>query len=302
METKTIPVDGGERFSDEAVAAMRARPGFSRAMRASAVRALERCAQNRSFDRISRDSGQFLLAMLAFYLHVTGGLTVGRLQTFCVEAKLCSRGRAVALLVQLRLLGFVEPQPRRGDQRVTLYTPTAGMEGAFRIWLSDSLETCAPLEPDAAIALARFDEPMVFDTFVKIFGEGVMAAARVHRPKHPSLAVISGRAAGMLILYDIMLRGPEVGPFPPTGALHASAHELSRRFRVSRQHVMRLLAEAEGVGYLSRETQKSECVIQPALREEIELYFAIAFLSFGHCARETLQLAPEAPQLRFATA
>lgn len=289
----TTPAAGGERFSDEAIASMRAQPSFTQAMRAATIRTLEHCGQNRSMARISRDSGQFLLAMLSLYLHVTGGVTIGRLQALCVEANLCSPGRAVAILVQLRLLGFVRPLAQAGDQRMRRYAPTPDMNDAFHTWLRDLLEATALVDADASAARARFDEPVVFASIVRTFGEGVLAAAKVYQPKSPSLAVISGRAGGMLILYHLLLQGEEADGFPPQGSVRASAHELSRRFGVSRQHVMRVLGEAEAIGYLQRDSARSQCVIQPPLREEIELYFAIMFLSAGHCARHALRAGEE---------
>lgn len=281
----TEPVEGGgERFSDDALAAVRLHPRFGEAVRSCITVGLELCRE-RAVHRLNRDLGHYLLAILAIHVHVAGGLSLGRLQELCVETGLCSRDRAIALFLLLRTMRFIHPLPRRGDQRVRWFAPTPALMVAFRARMAGDLAAAVMIRPEAQAALDRIDEEALFNSFMRTFGEGVIAAARVHQPRDPSLEMFSGAAGGMMMLYEIMLTGEEGDLMPPRGRVRISVNALSRTCRISRAQVLKLLRRAEAVDFLRRDARGGSGMLQPALIAEIELYFALMFLSLTHCAR-----------------
>ena len=294
----TTPVEGGgERFSDAAIAEMKTHPRFGEAIRRTLEGDLELCRRDRWVHRLNRDIGHYFLAMLCLYLHTSGGLSLRRLQALCLDINLCGRDRAIALLIQMRLMGYVTPLPRSVDARVRWYAPTAGLTAAVRAFMRNDLEAAVLLDPSGRPALERFDDATVFERFMQTFGEGLMAAAKVHKPKDPSLDLFTRRAGGMMTMFALILGGREGDVMPPRGPVRVSVRALAQHARVSRAHVLRLLREAEQAGYFKRDSDEGEGLMSPLLRQEIELLFAILFLSMAVCAREA---AAEIPVERIA--
>jgi hypothetical protein len=289
---ETTPVaGGGERFSDAALARIRAHPRFGEAITACLRGGLALCENDPGVHRLSRDVSRYLMAVLTLYLHVSGGVSLKRLQALCIETGLCGRDRATALFLQLRLMRYVTAMPRNGDGRVRWYQPTEGLAAALSACMRNDLAAAAIVEPDCVPVLERFDEVLVFAPVVQTFGEGLLAFARAHEPKYPSLDIFSRKAGGMMIAGYLLLGGADGDAMPPRGPVKVSVRDLAQRCRVSRTQVLRLLREAEKVGYLSRNSGDGEVVISESLREELEVYFAILFLSMSVCAGSATGMA-----------
>lgn len=285
-----VDIAEDERLPADLIARMQGQPGFARAMRHSMEGTLRICRDDRAVFRIHKDSGHFVLGVLALYLHVSGGLTLTRLQTLCVEAGLCSAGRAVAILVQLRLMGFVTALPRQGDGWLRRYDPTPQMAAAMRSRMRTDLESAALVEPHAAACLARFDDDEIFFAFMRRFGKGLIDAAALRETEGPSLRMFSHHASGMLVLYSIAPSGAEDNDaFPPAGPVRISLAGLSNAHGISRAHVRRLVIRAEAVGYLRRTEAANQGYLEPALREELAAYFAILFIGLGISAKAALE-------------
>ena len=87
----------------EAVAALRARPGFAGAMRASAAGLVQLYQGSHLLNWLMDDRGRMLFGYIALYLHVTydpadpsSGLVPTRLRKLAADLGLCSPGRALA--------------------------------------------------------------------------------------------------------------------------------------------------------------------------------------------------------------
>lgn len=279
----------GPRIPDAALAQMRAQPRFGDAARHAAIHSLALFDHDPIMTRALKDVGRVILGMIALYLDAKGGMTLSKLQAFLVEMRLASPGRAAAMLIQLRLIGYVAPAQVQPDRRVRVYVPTPRMRTAFHAHFRKDLEALSFMEPQAARVLARFDEPQIFNPFLVRFGQGLIDAARVHDRRTPGLDLFSQRNAGLTILTDLTLAGDAGDDFPPRGPIRFSVAGLARRFRVSRPHVLKLLRDAQRVGFLQRDADEGIGVMEPILREQIANYYATTFIGMAACALSALK-------------
>ncbi|HEY0301724.1 MAG TPA: hypothetical protein VGC36_10340 [Rhizomicrobium sp.] len=278
-----------ELVPDEGIAEVKAHPRFADAMRLSVQGALTLYEDNPIVRATTNDSGRALAGVVALYLHATGGLTAGRLQTLCEDAGIASPGRVLAILWRLRLLGYIAASPVQADRRVRLYEPTPPMFEAFRKRLRGELEALALLETTAAEALARFDEHAFFYAFIAKMGEGLLAAGKRHQPEKSKLDLFSERTAGLPILYTLLLGGAAGDTFPPRGPITIVVAETSRRFSVSRTHVLRLLRAAEEAGLIRRDASETKVFLEELLRLEVERFYAVTYIGFSLFAISALR-------------
>lgn len=240
------------RLTDAQVDAAKAHPRFDETMRAVTARALGVYDAEPLMQGALRDVGRYIAGLMALHLHATGGLSLARLRAVCTEVGITGRGRAMAILMMLRMIGYVSQVERPGDGRVKLYVPAPAMEAAFRERSRVDLVALAIMEPDLAPVIARFDEPVGFEAFARCAGEALLLALGEGRPMKPGINLFSARAAGVVILYHLILGAGADDSFPPSRPIRASINHLAERFGVSRTHVMRLLRAAEADGFLRR--------------------------------------------------
>jgi hypothetical protein len=139
---------------------------------------------NRILNYVGHDRGRLIIAILAFYLHVsrrsgdpTSGLTAHGLKTLCVEQDVCSPGRARAMLSLLRLFGYVAPAPA-GDRRFKLLVPTELLIASLRQRWSAMFAAIALLKPEGAEARAALDRPEVNCASVQPGGPAALACLK----------------------------------------------------------------------------------------------------------------------------
>lgn len=285
--------DGGGgpwwRLTDAQVDAAKAHPRFAQTMRAATQGALAVYDAEPLMQGALRDVGRYIAGLMALHLHATGGLTLARLRAVCTEVGITGRGRAMAILMMLRMIGYVSQVDRPGDARVKVYIPAPAMEQAFRARTRVDLEALAIMEPDLAPVIARFDGPGGFEAFARRAGEALLLALGERKPMKPGINLFSARAAGVVILYHMML-GAEAGDsFPPSRPIRASINHLAKRFAVSRTHVLRLLREAEAEGFLRRAPEAGETFVVLTAPERIRHHFAATLLALGVTARRAAQ-------------
>ncbi len=270
-----------------AVERMLASPGFDAAVRKSVTDALAFFARNTSFNLNFLDHGTYFLGALALYLHVTGGLSHRRLAALCGTSRLLSAGRASAILLSLWSKGFLVRGEHRGEDRTVRYTPTARMMTAYRERLKIEFEASALIEPAIAPLLARWDEPGVFECYLRLAGEDLVHAANTPTPEVDVFNRIGAFRASMLVLYVLMETADDGGAFPPLGSASTSISALAARFRVSRSHARRVLRLWEEAGLLARGETEGTARLTPLLHATFKRYVAINFiiaLRYGHAA------------------
>ena len=191
---------------------------------------------------IFKDAGRYVCAMWAIHLHVSGGLSLQSLKAFCAASRLLSPGRARAVLLYMRYLGYIVPARER---RVpTVYVPTPRFEAAWTLHMRLAMEACCAIEPAARLVVERMDDPVVFACVVRTQGESLFNGARKADLDNSLFKVFKNRHAGGMVLASLMTSGRD-GDYPPHSFVMPSATDLAARFQVSRIQVRRILSEAD---------------------------------------------------------
>ncbi len=284
---------GGE-VSPEAVAALCRNPRFPEAVRAVLTDNVRFYRGNRVLNYIGYDRGRLVVAVLAYYLHVSrrpddpnSGLTARGLQSLCVEQDVCSPGRARALLSLLRLFGYVVPAPA-SDRRFKLLVPTEFLTDSLRLRWGALFDAIALLLPEGAAARAALDRDDFLAAFVRRgiahYRSGLRALQFT-----PELRLFAERNAGLTILFSLVIAAAPDDTVPPTRPVRISISELARRFSVSRAHVLQLLRDAAAEGLIERTGTAQEAItLLPPLSSALERSVSTVFLFFAHCARAAM--------------
>ncbi len=284
-----IEIGDGERgVLADAVADFLAQPRLSDAIRHTVECALEVCDNDTDAHANFRDVGRMLLGTIALYLDATGGLTHTRLREISGVAGTLSAGRATAILLHLRMIGYVTAQSKRADGSARLYVPTKRMKDIFRRRLRIEFESLAMIEPETEELLTRLDEDEAFRLLIANFG--VLIGRGGNRPeielKHYD--AITAKSSGTIIMFNLFHAADQGLQFPSPGIARVQISQMARRFRVSRAHVLRVLREAEEAGFITRRVDGEGVVIHPLLCDTFRLYYAIVHIILGAVAHRTL--------------
>jgi hypothetical protein len=271
-------------FAEPRIQAMRADPRLGAAMRHSVTRSVAYYDAAPVMHRNLKDVSRFVLGVVALYLDATGGLTHRRLRELSGQTGIISTGTATALLLRLRLIGYVTPADVLPNGAIRLYRPTEAMVTAFRDRLRIELEACALIDPRIAPVLERLDEPDVFPHLMAAMGGDAINAARNPRPDTVAIDRLSMRSAGMLIMFQLMQDADRGQGFPPVGEAQVSVSGLARRYEVSRSHVLTILRDAEEMGLIVR-LGEGRWRLEPALGEVFKTFYAVLYLGFIKAAR-----------------
>ena len=259
--------DVGDGISKSLVARVQSHPHFAAAVVALAQNMLALSDADKTLDGIFKDAGRYVAAMWAMYLHASGGLTVPRLKQICASSGLVSPGRARALLLYMRYLGYVValPRQRRGD--IARYTPTENFIVSWREQMKAALLAAEHLEPAVGAILDRLSEAAVLECVSRIQSEGLLAWAKEGDHQDPFVRVFMHPHAGNQIVWTLLVSSPGA-TFPPQGPLAFSIGTAAKRFGVSRTHIRRM--------------------IDAAVREDLISYGEDGTIEFKAKARETL--------------
>ncbi|MEO8115474.1 MAG: hypothetical protein ABI655_13895 [Phenylobacterium sp.] len=274
---------------------MRAQPGFHAALEHSMRGALRLNDSEPIYHRMMSDSACMLLGMTALYLDATGGLSHQRLRDVAGISGVLSAGRVSALLMRLQMIGWVSAARDRLPGSPKLYRPTPQMIAAFQAQYRLDLESIRAMAPDMAELLTRYDRPEGFRAFMRIFGEAALRAVRGGPAEPEPILAIGIRRAGALVLIALLdAAATEAGHFPATGHARVSISALSRRFRVSRTHVLKILREAVAARFFTHGATEGEGVVQPALLEAFEQVYAVIYIGLAASAHLALGDQPAA--------
>jgi hypothetical protein len=275
---------------EHAYTRMSAHPRFSDAVRVFASNFLEAGDKDKALGGIFKDAGHYVAAMIAIYLHLTGGLTLPRLKELCVSSGFVSPGRARALLLYLQYLGYVELFPVRAGRHASRYIPSASFLSAWRNQLRAALGGALIVEPAAALILDRLDSAPVFELFAKIHAVGLLEAAPAEDNTARGRAILH-RKAGSQIIWSLIV-ADEANAFPSGKAVSFSIAGAARRFGVSRVHVRRFLDAAAEEGLL-RVEKDGGVVFEEFGRGTLALLYAGQLVQILRAAAMTLFEAPE---------
>lgn len=270
--------DVGEPGTD-LIASVRTHPRFGDAMRNSVEKALAHIAVDPQLHSTFRDLGHVMLASLALFMDATGGLTHRRLRDLSANSGALSSGRAAALLLRLKLIGYVTGAADHRNGSVRIYVPTDRMKNAYRRRLMIDLESIAMLAPEAGPVLAAFDNE-AFRTYMAEMGRLMLALGPRHHRDLEAFDAITNRNSGMLFLYMLVSEAWKGGAFPQPGLVHINASVMARTLGVSRMHILRLLREAEAGGFIERRGADA-AMVTPLLCDRLSLWMALFFTTNG---------------------
>jgi len=258
--------NGPASIDIESYEAMLAHPRFEEACRLVATNMFARYRNNRVLARSTKDVTRYFFGWFALYLDATGGLTLSSIRDLVSNLGIASPGRAHAILLRLRTLGYVRRDTEQKDRRVRRYVPTADMKEAFLQSSRDDLEALALLEPEARQAASRLDEPEFCAAYIKTVGEGIIG---VVKSGGDPTSVFTARDSGSMILFEIMQSAQPGDAYPPRGPLNCSVTDLAAKYEVSRSHVLKMLRDAEKEGLLVRNADQRTCVFSETLRTAV---------------------------------
>jgi hypothetical protein len=274
----------------EAVAALRAQPAFADAVRVSARGVVRLYGSGRLLNWLMDDRGRVMFGYFALHFHYSrnradpaSGLTPSNMKAICAELAVCSPGRVVAMLSLMRLSGYLAPDPDVTDRRQRRLVATEKLIAFLRERLRPHFEAMAPLFPDGAALLATADNPAATGPLVAEMLAHFRAGFRF-LTHAPGLSMFGERNAGMPILASLIVAGRADDTVPPSRPVRVSIAALSRRFGVSRPHVLKLIRDAAQAGLIER-TEGEHILIRPALAEGAQSFFATVYLYFADCAR-----------------
>jgi DNA-binding MarR family transcriptional regulator len=282
--------------SAEAIAMLRAHPRFPEAARVVAEGMLGLYQGNRLLNTLVNDRGRMLIGYCALYLHYfsdpndpLSGLTVSRMKQLCLEQSICSAGRAEAMLMVMRLFGYLEQAPNTGDRRLRLLAATERLVASHQERWERAFGAMTYVMPEAEAMLAVVrDEAFTRNLVREVFGHFARGVRILDYA--PDLALFADRNSGMMIMFSLLTAGGDHDTFPPAKPVSVSISAVSRRFGVSRVHVRKLIRDAEQQGFLERAAGADDrIVLRPQMTEAALNFFATIFLFLARCARDAMR-------------
>jgi DNA-binding MarR family transcriptional regulator len=282
------------------VEALRAHPKFEAAAAASMRRTIEFHQGGGLASWILSDRARAIFGHMLLYLHATAqpddprsGLTAARVKELAVELGLCSAGRAAAMLALMRVAGFVAPAPAAADRRIRRLVPTEKLREVQRARLRYQFEAIAIVLPQARDVLSLLGSDDFERAFVRVLGVQFVSGFRILSAA-PDLAPFAESSAGMVTLYSLLLATQIGGSFVTDNPVAISIAELSRRLRVSRTQILRLLREAEQRALLARTGPGNETiVVRPKLKHDLLNMLATMLLFLAGAAAEAMAATKE---------
>ncbi len=270
---------------------LRAEPLYPKAVRRFAANMVAEGDADLALDGILKDAGRNVAAMCAVYLHVTGGLTLPRLKTLCTGFGLTSPGRARALLLYLRYLGYVGAPRPVAKGAPALYPVAPKLLLTYREHHRAVLDAAAVLEPQIAVLIDRFETPGVFETYAALLVEGFLATVPHFNTNMPYFRIFLHRHAGIQIVHFLLAQATDEA-FPPNEPIAFSISTLAQRFGVSRSHVRRMIEAAEREGLIQR-CNDGALLWAPAGRAALDYVFATQMTRFLFIAARTMASHPD---------
>jgi hypothetical protein len=292
-----IPVSNYERLW--------AHPAYLTAARTLGRRMLAAAAEDKALDGIVKDAGRYVATIWAFYLNATGGLTLPRLKEICTSSGMLSPGRARAVLLFLRYLGYVTPLASNDRREPVRYLPTQALTGTWRRIVRENLETARLIEPSIGFVSDRLNDAAVLDTYMRHYGAGMVVAAHARAGAGASagvndtlMRIFLHRHAGMQLIYWIVTSADPDDEFPPRKPVSLSIAAIARQLRVSRVHIKRILNEAAREGFLTL-SDTGSVTLNESARDFIRYMISTNLLAFLICAAKTARDVPApAPRAR----
>lgn len=258
-----------------------AHPAFPRAVAQLVGEISALYSGNRLLNRVLSDRGRNMFGLMVLYLDALppeegGGLTAARIVALCTSTGLCSRGRAKAMLALMRWGGYLASAAPAEDRRVKPLMPQEKLVALqHRRWRL-VFEAGKALDPELARLAPRLADAAFTRVLAVLLGEAFLSGFRPVSAA-PELNDLVDRDGGLMVLLALFTAESN-GEEPPSIA------NLSRRFHLSRAHVLDLLRLSEERGLVERGMRGTGC-LSPLGRDAIERFFSCIFAVMSGAAR-----------------
>ena len=232
-----------------------------------------------------KDMGSFCIGFYTVVLHLNGGsVTAADLSAICESAGICSRGRVETLVSKMKSRRDLMAERVPGGGRARRLVPSERLVTLFRDYMAGHVAGWVELETPAVFVASRLCEPGCGEPLLRMIG--ALALMDLGRPRRYSDVInfFAYRSAGMNILFDISAGMPEA-PLAGT-AFNVSISDISRKFGVSRAHVLDLLHDGAEAGHLNWQSEERTVTFGEDLAEAQKGFFTVAFASIEAVARE----------------
>ncbi|MCA3694426.1 hypothetical protein [Aquidulcibacter sp.] len=216
--------------------------GFVEAARRWADTMLVLSDQDRAVDGIFKDAGRFVAAMCAVSMREEG-VTLVKLKALCARFGLLSAGRARAVLLFLRYLGYVDVWGQKSANGATTYKVNPTFVAAWRLQLEAIFSSLALLDPRVGRLLEEVKDDAIFDTICASQIDELASDVDALNRFPEITQIFVNRAAGSQVLWyllsfhrDDVFPSPKPVPFNPV--------ILAERFSVSTVHIRRIVNAA----------------------------------------------------------
>jgi hypothetical protein len=281
----------------EAIAELRTHPRFKEAFGSAIADLVAFHRGSRIVGQVLNDRGRVVFGVLALYLHFSrdaGGFTASRMKALCYETGLCSPGRATALLSLMRFAGYIASAPHALDRRIQVLVPSARLIDDHRRRLKGEFVALSLMMPEGQLGLAHIDNPDFCAEMACGFGEAFRCGFRL-MDFVPELRPLADRNAAVVILMSLLLAREAGDTNPPQRPVAVSISQLSKRFAVSRPHVLKLLRDAEALGLIRIDNAESpRILVLPLLAGALQNLIAAVLVFLVHCVRTSLSRLEQA--------
>jgi len=284
---------GPDGPTPQAIAELQAHPRFAAAAKIAATGLVDLWRGNRVLNTMVNDRIRLFISMHAVYLHSLSrpndpgsGLTASRMTALCAEQKFCSPGRTKAVLMLMRVFGYLAPAPNEADRRLRRLVPTELLMALHRERYRRLFDAITMVLPEHAEAASAQFHPDFTAFYICRYCERFLAGFRFV-DLAPDIRHFMDHNAGFIILCHMMLSGDADDAYPPTRPVPVSLSALSRRFGVSRAHVRRLLQNATDEALLER-LDDDRVRLLPRLVRATNDFMAAHFLIAADCAQGAL--------------
>jgi hypothetical protein len=270
-------------------AAMAAHPQFVAAMRRSAANKTDLFFRQPQIHRFAIDKGSSLLNVFVTCLHYSDeGLTLAALKSLCADSKLCSPGRVVAFVAAMRKRGDIRPADPASRNRTRKLVLGPDFLAFQQERLRAEISATSLLSPLGDEGLKAFADERFFASYMRVV-LGLVFAYRTTLANTPVVEFFYERHGGMLLLHDVIGASENTLESLPV-AISVSA--MSKRFRISRAHILKLLRDAHSEGLVTWHAGRRELTLSPDFVLSLKRYFGSIFTSTIYCLSMTL------PQLK----
>ena len=259
-------------FPEAAIERMLALPEFEQASAAAAAGAVALTVSNIAIARAFRDSAKSFYAMFVMILDARGPVTLASLQALAAELGFASRGRAAAMMMYLRMIGYLERCTDQPSGRSIGFRASPKLIAVHDEFMQNELAAAARVEPQARPLVDRMQELAFRRAYVLQMG---VALVRLVRAPPTPTTIFAERDAGLATLYQFALSG---GVYPAREPTQISVSEIARRQGVSRSHVTRMLRDAAAKGLMRQEPNGTWTILEP-LRQALLRQHALSFVA-----------------------